>query len=81
MKCIVAILLTSILALGSLKYAIANTPHLEVFVFDCQDRYVAIWSDSRRTIPLTNPFYVNDPKHIEFYTSVSCISVNVKAVR
>ncbi len=58
-----------------------GAPKFAVYVFDCQDRYIAIWADSRRTIPLANPFYTDDPKHIEFFTSVSCISVNVKAVR
>ena len=43
-----------------------------VWVKDCKGRFVAVYADSKMTVPMTNPFLTNADGRFRFYAPGAC---------
>jgi len=44
-----------------------------IYVKDCKNHFIAIYADSKRTIPIANPFLSNGKGEFTFFTDSDCI--------
>ncbi len=60
---------------------LADKPHRAVYIRDCAGQFIPVYSDSRMTQPLPNPFLADAHGKFTFYTDQDCIEAKSSGKR